>query len=255
MLDREIKQIFVESDKKMIIDEQRRDKTIAYLMQQMDCSKEYSHVDTRQIIRNQIRYMDKTILWIQFGVELMVAFIFLRLGILDIPKDDIIAYATIFSGIIGVLVPAATHRSFASNMMELSEACYFNTKQMVVFQMVYSSIGSLVLLTIAILFIGVKWQVNLLQIGLYMLVPFLFSCCCCLGVILTEVGRRSSYIFVVVGLFTGIFHMILASMPYLYQASALLFWGIALVAGICIFAMQLNRLFRYIDKGEILCMN
>ena len=255
MLDREIKRSFEESDETILIDEKRKQETITYLMQEMDCVEEYTRINSIEVFLRQICYMDKTMFGIQLLIECIVMITFLRFGYLGIPREDMIAYAMILSGMLGVLVSGVIHRGFASHMAELSETCFFHTKQMVVFQMLCAGISSLIFLTVGILFVGMKWQVNLMQIGLYMLVPFVFSACCCLGATLTQAGRRSPYTFVVVGLLAGVLYMVLASIPYIYQTAALLFWRIALGVGVCSFGIQLNKLFRDIEKGEILCMN
>ena len=166
-----------------------------------------------------------------------------------------IAYTIVYSGMLGVLLPAAVHRSFASNMAELSETCYFNTKQMVVLQMIYFGISSLVFITIGIFLVGVKWQIPLVQISLYGLVPFVLSGCCCLGALMTKNGRRNSYTFVGTTIFLGMFYMTLVSNSWICDSTVLFLWGILLLVGIFLFAIQLALLFRYIDKGEILCMN
>lgn len=255
MSDREIRQMFEETDKKIVIKKQKRSEAIANLMQTADSKKEPIRVDTKKVIMNQILYMDKTMLWIQLLAELIVMLIFLKLGRLEIAREDIVAYTIIFSGMMGIFVPGGIHRSFASHMVELSETCYFNTKQMVVFQMIYAGVGSLVLLVAGSLFVGINWQVNLVQISIYMLVPYIFSCCCCLGALLTETGRRNNYTFIVVGLLVNVFFIILASNPDVYRISALIFWATALGAGVLLFAIQLKILFHHIEKGEILCMN
>lgn len=255
MSDRDIKRIFEETDKQIGINGQKRCESVAFLMKAADDQKKYAGIETKKVIRNQLPYMDKSMLWIQLFVGFLVMLFFIKLGNLETPKENIMAYAMILSGMMGVLVPGGIHRSFTSRMVELSETCYFNTKQMVVFQMVYAGIFSLVWLAAGIVFVGSKWQVSLVQIGFYMLVPFVFSNCCCLGALLTETGRKSAYTFVVVGLLVSFSYVILASNSYVYQTSALIFWGIALGAGILLFVIQLYVLFRYIEKGEILCMN
>jgi hypothetical protein len=42
-------------------------------------------------------------------------------------------------------------------------------------------------------------------------------------------------------------------MPRLYEASALVFWIAALVAGMGIFVLQMKWFFEILDKGEIVC--
>lgn len=254
-MDKKVKRLFEEAQQQVFIEEERKKSGIANVVHNSDLKQKKSYAGRWNVLWNQSRYMDKTILWIQLLAEAMVAFIFFGLGKMEVLSQDMIAYSIVCSGMLGVLLPAAVHRSFASNMAELSETCYFNTKQMVVLQMIYSGMSDLVFILLGILLIGTRWQIPLVQISLYVFVPFVFSGCCCFGVLLTKNGRRKPYSFAGTGLFLMAFYMILVSIPRIYEPTALLLWGVFLVAGICLFGIQLMILFRYIDKGEILCMN
>lgn len=254
-MDKKVKRLFEEAQQQMFIEEERKKSGIANVVHSADLKQKKTWAGRWNVFWNQSRYMDKTILWIQLLAEAMVAFLFCVFCTLEVPRQDMIAYIIVCSGMLGVLVPAALHRSFASNMAELSETCYFNTKQMVVLQMIYFGISSLVFITIGIFLVGVKWQIPLVQISLYGLVPFVLSGCCCLGALMTKNGRRNSYTFVGTTIFLGMFYMTLVSNSWICDSTVLFLWGILLLVGIFLFAIQLALLFRYIDKGEILCMN
>ena len=254
-MDKKVKRLFEEAQQQMFIEEERKKSGIANVVHSADLKQKKTWAGRWNVFWNQSRYMDKTILWIQLLAEAMVAFLFCVFCTLEVPRQDMIAYIIVCSGMLGVLLPAALHRSFASNMAELSETCYFNTKQMVVLQMIYFGISSLVFITIGIFLVGVKWQIPLVQISLYGLVPFVLSGCCCLGALMTKNGRRNSYTFVGTTIFLGMFYMTLVSNSWICDSTVLFLWGILLLVGIFLFAIQLALLFRYIDKGEILCMN
>ena len=254
-MDRKVKLLFEESQQQILMDEERKKKGIANVVNSADLKPKKNNVGRLNTIWNQSRYMDKTMLWIQFLTEGILALFFFGLGNMELPRQDMIAYAIVCSGMMGVLLPATVHRSFASNMVELSETCYFNTKQIVVLQMVYSGIISFMFVMLGILFIGIKWQMRLVQISLYVLVPFIFSGCCCLGSLLTKKGRRNPHTFGGMVLFLGMFYLIFVSIPCVYEPAVLGLWVLFLGIGICLAGIQLAILFRYIDKGEILCMN
>lgn len=254
-MDKKVKRLFEEAQQQMFIEEERKKSGIANVVHSADLIQKKSYASRWNLFLNQSRYMDKTILWIQLWAVVIVAFLFCFFCTWEVPRQDMIAYTIVYSGMLGVLLPAAVHRSFASNMAELSETCYFNTKQMIVLQMIYFGISSLIFLLLGILFVGTKWQIPLVQISLYGLVPFVLSGCCCLGTLMTKNGRKNCYVFAVMALFLGIFYMTLVSMPCVYEVVALAFWGIFLFAGSCLFVIELAVLLRYIDKGEILCMN
>lgn len=254
-MDKKVKRLFEEAQQQMLIEEERKKSGIANVVHSADLIQKKSYASRWNLFLNQSRYMDKTILWIQLWAVVIVAFLFCFFCTWEVPRQDMIAYTIVYSGMLGVLLPAAVHRSFASNMAELSETCYFNTKQMIVLQMIYFGISSLIFLLLGILFVGTKWQIPLVQISLYGLVPFVLSGVCCLGALLTKKGRRNSYTFAGTTFFLGIFYMTLVSIPWICDSTVLFLWGIFLLVGIFLFGIQLALLFRYIDKGEILCMN
>ena len=96
---------------------------------------------------------------------------------------------------------------------------------------------------------------NLLRVGLYIFVPFLITECFCLMIVLSEAGRKNIYPLVAAGIFSVAVNGFLAVWQELYRMTALFVWGIAFVIGLLLFAVQMNMLFRGIEKGEILCTN
>ena len=161
----------------------------------------------------------------------------------------------IFSGVLGSLSVLEVGKVYFAKLSELSETCFFNVRQMAAFDMIVSGIINLSVLSAVILFVGLQWKIWLLQIGLYILVPFIFAQCVCLGVLLTESGRKNGWLTAVAGIFLSVVYAILASTPRLYTASALFIWAIALVVGVVTLGIQIKALFTEINKGEILCTN
>ena len=138
-------------------------------------------------------------------------------------------------------------------MTELGESCYFNLLQLTAFQMAYSGLISLVTLLLTTVSASLKYQLDIMKIGLYILVPFVFTECICMTIMIMGIGRRNLLPIVAVGIFSALFWGVLTAIPGLYEASALVFWGIALIAGTGILIIQVMRFFRALDKGEIVC--
>ena len=159
----------------------------------------------------------------------------------------------IFSGVLGALSFLEVGSMFFSRMTELEAVSYFNVRQLATFQMTYSGLLSLAALMIFTVFANIRLEKNLMVTCIYILVPFVFTECVCMTVMLTEIGRRNILLLIAVGIFSTFFWGILASMPMLYEASATVFWIVALLAGIGIFAVQIKRFFHVLDKGEIIC--
>lgn len=259
----DIREQFRITDRIVVIDEKRKKETLSLLQKEILQKKTGVIHNRKEILIQQFRYMDKSVLGIHaaFGMIslLIMALIPEHEGyeklMMGIKAENIIFISTVISCILGVVSILGISRVFFSGIAELSESCYFNVRQMVAFQIFLSGIIDLTVLFFDVLFVGVRWKINLLQIGLYIFVPFLITECCCMMTVLSEVGRRNSYLLVMVGAFTIVFNCILASSLNLYRMTALAVWGIAFVIGLLLFTVQIKILFRGIEKGEILCTN
>lgn len=194
--------------------------------------------------------MDKNILWMHLAVCIGIV-VLVWTNWFDVQSWE--KYGMIFSGVLGALSFLEVGSMFFSRMTELEAVCYFNVRQLATFQMTYSGLLSLAALMIFTVFANIRLEKNLMVTGIYILVPFVFTECVCMTVMLTEIGRRNILLLIAVGIFSTFFWGILASSSMLYEASATIFWIVALLAGIGIFAVQIKRFFRVLDKGEIIC--
>ncbi|MDE5934073.1 MAG: hypothetical protein K2H40_16540 [Lachnospiraceae bacterium] len=263
IIEKDIRKEFRITDRTIIIDEKRKEETLLFLQEEIAEKQIRMRSNRKKILFQQFRYMDKTMIGIHVAFCIIPVFIMTILHwsagygrfMAKIGEEEIILISTILSGILGIISIMGIGRVFFSGIAELGESCYFNVRQMVTFQMFLSSIINLLFLFIGILFVGIRWKMELLRIGLYILVPFVIAECCCLMVVLSEAGRKNSYILVMVGVFVIVFYCILASSPELYRITALTVWGAALIVGLLLLAVQMKILFRGIEKGEILCAN
>lgn len=253
--EKNIQERFYVNDQKTVINQKRKEETLL-LLQEKIAAKQVSIMSSkRKILLNQIRYMDKSMMSLHLLLCILLLLIASVIKYYRIEEENVILFSMVISCILGVISIAEVSRIFFSGIMELSESCYFNVRQIVAFQMAMSGIINLTVLFPAILFVGTRWEISILQAGLYTLVPFVMTECCCLGSLLLEVGRRNSYLLIMIGVFLIVFYMILAQVPELYQITALSIWGIAFVAGILLLGVQIKILFQGIKKGEIICMN
>lgn len=263
IIEKDIREQFRITDRAIAIDEKRKEETISLLQEEIAGKQAGILRSKKRILFQQFRYMDKSMIGIHAVFCILPVIIIAVLHgyegyekfIMEIRKDDIIVVSTIFSGILGVISMIEINRVFFSGIAELSESCYFNVRQIVAFQMFLSGIINLSVLFVGILFVGIRWKMELFRIGLYILVPFVIAECCCLAVVISEAGRKNSYLLVMVGAFVVVFYSILASSPELYRVTALAVWGAALVIGLLLLGIQTKLLFRGIEKGEILCTN
>ncbi len=251
----DLKSVFWAMDTHIAIDEQHKRNTLEILRREIAVKEVRLVNDRRKIWQNHLRYADRTMMILHLSG---CVFMLLLIAVMHLNRIDnkVMTLASmILSGALGFLSILEVGKICFAELSELSETCYFNVTQMSAFHMISSGIMNLAMLFFAILFVSVQWKMRLIQIGLYMLVPFFFTQCVCLGILLTETGRRNIWLTAAAGVFLSVFYTVLASTPRLYTQSALLIWGIALAVFSTLFCIQVKTLFTEISKGEILCTN
>lgn len=237
------------------IDEKRKADTMLVLRKSI-AEKQTGIISSRKrIIVNQFRYMDKSMI---FAHVLLCAALLLVAAVMKwrgAEADDIVLFSILMSGVLGIASVVGISRIFFQGIAELGESCYFNVRQIVALYMLVSGVINLTVLSFGILFVGLQWKISLLRIGLYIMVPFVAAQGCCLKVLLTEAGRKNTYLLLMTGIFLVIFFIIMASVPNVYMVTAYAAWAAAFIAGVLLLGVQIRALFRGIEKGEIICMN
>ena len=237
------------------IDEKRKAETMDILQKEIS-EKQIGILNSRKmIIRGQIRYMDKSVIVIHALLCMVLSAAGVIMTFQGVSKDDMLLFSMMLAGVMGIVSIAQTGRIFSSGIAELSESCYFNIKQIVALHMVLSGVINLTFLLLSVFFVGIQWKMNLLQVGLYLLVPFVMTQCCCLRVLLTEAGRKNTYLLVMTGIFSIIFYLIIASIPELYRITALSVWCIAFIIGLLLLGIQIKTLFKGMERGDMICTN
>ena len=251
----DISAMFASADALLPIDTERKNRTLEKLRREIAGKEVLLVSNRRKIWLNQIRYADRSMLIFHILGCIIMFTLLVMMDVRQINNESMIAASMILSGVLGSLSILEVSKVCFADLSELSETCFFNVRQITAFNMIVSGIINLTALTAGILFACFHWKIWLLQIGLYILVPFIFAQCVCLGVLLTEAGRKNGWLTAVAGIFLSVVYAILASTPQLYTTSALFIWAIALVIGAIILGIQIKALFTEINKGEILCTN
>ena len=244
---------FANTDKRIIIDNQKKTKILETLSAEVS-KKKITYVNNwSQTVRSQLYYMDKSTWLIEFIVNLTLALVVLILKNYDVSAKDITVFSMVTSSVLGMISILILSNIFTSGMAELFDTCYFNVKQLAGIEM--TILGSLNLITFMFITIYVsgQWKIWFLQVGVYIGVPFLFTVSICMAVLLTETWRRKTH-FLVIGMLSVIIILALSSVPSLYFASAFIIWCIAFAIGCIFLCIQIRQLFIAINKGEILCI-
>ena len=251
----DMRAMFDTADALLPIDAGRKRNTLQKLRQEITDKEVLLVSNRRKIWLNQMRYADRSMICFHLLGCIIMLLLIIMMDARQIDSESIIAASMILAGVLGTLSVLEVGKVCFAKLSELSETCFFNVRQMAAFDMILSGILNLAALSAGILFVGFRWKIWLIQIGLSIMVPFIFAQCVCLGVLLTEAGRKNSWLTAVAGLFLSVIYEILASTPRLYTTSALFIWAIALFVSVVILGLQTKALFNAINKGEILCAN
>lgn len=255
MGNKDIKDMFRYASQKIEIDGDRKKKTLEWLVIKAEENKKAGLNRRGQILISQLNYIDRRMWLADLAVSAAVIIIFACLKAYGIDKQGIIFCSVLTTGILGSLSILILSAFFSSGMAEIADSCYFNVRQIAAFEMTLLGIGNLTALLFAVLFVGRHWEISIFHTGLYMGVPFLLSAAGCMFGLLSEKGRLGQYRIVAVCGFMVIVNMVVASVPEIYQASAVTFWVIAFLTGMLLLAVQIKLLFKGIERGDILCMN
>ena len=250
----DLKVWFENTDERIIIDNEKKTKILETLSGEVN-KKKITYVNNwSQIVRSQLYYMDKSSWLIELIVNLALVLVVFILKNYDVSAMDITVFSMVTSSVLGMISILLLSNIFTSGMAELFDTCYFNVKQLAGIEM--TILGSLNLITFMFITIYVsnQWKIWILQIGVYIGVPFLFTVSICMAVLLTEIGRRRKTYFLVIGMLSVIIILALSSVPRLYFASAFIIWCIAFAIGCIFLCIQIRQLFIAINKGEILCI-
>ena len=249
----DLKVWFENTDERIIIDNEKKTKILETLSGEVSKKKIRYVSNWSQIVRSQLYYMDKSSGLIELIVNLALVLIVLILKNYDVSAKDITVFSMVTSSVLGVISILILSNIFTSGMAELFDTCYFNVKQLAGIEMTILGSVNLITFMFITIYVSNQWKIWILQIGVYIGVPFLFTVSICMAVLLTEIGRRKTY-FLVIGMLSVTIILALSSVPRLYFASAFIIWCIAFSIGCIFLCIQIKQLFIAINKGEILCI-
>ncbi|MDO4304714.1 MAG: hypothetical protein Q4D94_12455 [Bacillota bacterium] len=254
MKDKEIKNLFLQADKQIPVNEIRKHQTYEALTEEMN-NQRIPVISKKNILLSQFWYMDK-LFFIIYGVLICFGFMAITaLQYMGVGKNEMVVTCMIGAGILSTVSISSINKLFFGKMAEVGASCYFNTKQCIAAYLVVAGAINFVILTFMVMYLECYWHASLLRMGLYVITPYLTSSMIALGVLSTEIGGRTSYLSGICTFFLSIGYAVISSIPGVLLASSLWIWGIAFAIAGTLFIIQLKKLFRQMEKGEVLCMN
>lgn len=255
--DRDLRSLFMAADAQLSIDEVRRGDTLRLLRNEFKKRSMRPLQDKKLLLLQLIRYTDRNLPGTHLLCCIAMLLLLISLGRMDIPAETrikVMILTSMFLPCFLVFFSAFAFRQICfTGMAELHGTCFFHISQLAALTLLTSGILNLSAVSAAIVLVSLQWKLRLLQIGLYVLVPFILMQCVCFGCMLAEPVRRHAWLSTAFLLPLSLLCLTVSQRQTLYTESALLLWAAALFAGIAVLAAETKFLFDKLNKGEILC--
>ena len=254
MRNSKIKNLFIKADEQVHVDEIRKQKTYHAMIEEMEKPR-MPMMSVKNILFHQLWYMDK-LFFVVYGVLICFGMIAIAaLQYAGVHQNEIIMVCMVGAGILSITSICVIDKLFFGKMAELGESCYFNTKQCVAAWLVLSGMINIMMLVLTAGYLNYHWKVGLLQVGLYILTPYLVSSITALGILSMETRRKNSSLFGMSAIFLSISYGVIGSIPGVLFATVLWIWGVAFLLSGLLLVMQIKKLLCKMEKGEVLCTN
>lgn len=254
---RDLRSLFMAANAQLPIDEARKTHTLRLLKHTCRNLTVRPLQDKKLLLLQLIRYTDRNLPAIHLLCCIAMPLLLLSLGRMDIPAETrirVMILTSMFLPCFLVFFSAFAFRQICfAGMAELHGTCFFHISQLAALTLLTYGILNLSAVSAAILLVSLQWKLRLLQIGLYVLVPFILMQCVCFGCMLAEPVRRHAWLSAAFLLPLSLLCLAVSQRQTLYMESALLLWAAALFAGIVVLAAETRLLFHKLNKGEILC--
>lgn len=254
MRDSEIKTLFAKADEQVHVDEIRKQKTYHAMIKEME-KQRTPMMSTKNILFHQFWYMDK-LFFAVYGVLICLGIISITaLQYTGLNQNGMITVCMVGAGILSITSIGVIDKLFFGKMAELGESCYFNTKQCVAVWLVLSGMINIMILLFMTGYLGCHWKVKLLQVGLYILTPYLISSFIALEILSMEKRGKNSSLFGMSAIFLSISYGVIGLIPRALFVTTLWIWAVAFLVSGLLFVMQIKKLLSKMEKGEVLCTN
>ncbi len=253
----DLKSRFTAADRQLPIDERRKSETLALLCRETQSRANRPVQNKRLLLRNLLRYTDRSLPGIHILCCTALPLLLLYAGNRDFFGENDAAVMVFLSMVFPCFLTFFSYFELRqlclTGIAELGKTCFFHAGQLAALTMAFSGILNLMAVSAGILLAGLQWKIRLLQLCLYVLVPFIFMQCLCLGCMLTETGRRHPWLNAALGLPLALCLSSLSQSQTVYTEATLLVWAAALFTGILILAAEVRIFFIKLEKGDILC--
>lgn len=254
MKEKEIRALFLQADEQIPMKEIRKCETYEILVEEMNQQKS-PVISKKYLLLSQFWYMDKTF-FVLYGALICLGLLTIAaLEYLGAGEKEIMTVCMAGAGSLSTMSILVINKLFFGKMAEMGASCYFHTKQCVAAHLIATGMVNLFILMFMALYLETFLDISWLQVGLYILTPYLVSSTMTLGILSTETGDKIPYFLCVSMFFLAMGSAVIGAVPEMFLVSSLWIWGFVFVITGILLIRQVKRLFRQMEKGEVLCMN
>lgn len=252
--DKDIVNLFEEDCCRFVIDDKKKSETIRFLQTKISSITMIPKASFGEILRAQLKFMNKKSMFFQLSAFVLLMWVYVKAGN-TLTSMDLYLLGTIAGSIFSIFSVISCIEEEKNNMTELAGSCFFNNRQLCILRMILSGGMNLIMLSVIILYTNNLTRVSLIQVGVYIIVPYLVSGCIHFLVMLTGRGKNSV---ISIGI-SGVLMVLCSSagkvFPEIYNGTATGIWVVGLFIFSAVYAAEIVAILKQMDRGERLCMN
>lgn len=236
------------------LDAERRQASIFELEQYIEKKHLVPRASRLEIIASQIRFMEKKMIVLQLICFMLLAAVYVGFrGRLE--EKDLYLLGTAASACFSMFLAVACMQEETRGIAETAGSCFFNNRQLFTLKMILYGIFDISCLGAVMLEIGENTHRSLLEVGIYVAVPFMVTGCLQFGIMLTGIGRNSVYAMAAGGVCMAVLCGMAVSYGRIYERGSLGVWLLALLVSGAVYGWEIIWMLQRMDRGELLCMN
>lgn len=208
-----------------------------------------------ELLVGQIKYISPYLWGIQAALLLIISgFLFASNGTHN-ADQSIIVILSMASPIIALVVIPELAKSFNHHMWEMESACKFNLQKLVAIRLILIGVIDLFIITIIIIITSIVYELNLLNIILYILVPFNLASSVYLFILRKLRGKAATMTCLAAGVFiaSGVRLLVLHSEFYTWASTFI--WTVLFLCSTIVLVYELTNIVKSFLEGEKLVWN
>ncbi|WP_438349756.1 hypothetical protein ACP8HI_03510 [Paenibacillus sp. FA6] len=209
----------------------------------------------REILVGQIKYISPYLWVIQATLLLIVSGFLLISNSTQNVYQSVIATLSVSSPIIALVVIPELAKSFNHHVWEMEATCKFNLQKLIAIRLMIIGTLDLFAITIMVIITSAFYELSLINVILYILVPFNLASSIYLTILRRIRGNSATIICLTAGIFMALGVGILAVYSELFTLTSTFIWITLFIISTAVLAYEIMNMFKSFQEGEKLEWN